>query len=156
MRRKDREITERSQILALIDKCQVMRLGLVDGDKPYVLPLNYGFEDGPDGLTIYFHGAKTGRKTDLIRANPNACFEIDCDTEFVPSDDACEWTTKYASVIGEGRVTILENPDDKRRGFDALMRHLRFPGTPSYPDAVVAKTQVFRLDIDTLSGKRNA
>ena len=55
MTRRDREITDMNDILFILDKCKFLHLGLVDGDEPYVVPLNYGYtmEDGK--LTVYMH-----------------------------------------------------------------------------------------------------
>ena len=44
---------------------------MIDGDEPYVVPMNYGYtlEDGE--LCIYLHGATVGRKIDIMKKNPN-------------------------------------------------------------------------------------
>ena len=59
--RREREVTDINEILSILDKAKVLHLGLVDGDEPYVVPMNYGYvmEDGK--LTVYLHGAKVGR-----------------------------------------------------------------------------------------------
>lgn len=44
MRRTDRQVKDFSEICAILDKCQVMRLGLCDGQRPYVVPVNFGYE----------------------------------------------------------------------------------------------------------------
>lgn len=56
MRRSDREIVEHSEIGAIIDACKVCRIGMRDGDRIYVLPLNFGYSFGDGGeLVLYFH-----------------------------------------------------------------------------------------------------
>ena len=50
MRRKDREVTDRNQIAAIMDSCDTCRLGLTDGQVPYIVPLSFGYE-WPDGVT---------------------------------------------------------------------------------------------------------
>ena len=58
MRRSDREITKFSEIIAIIEKCDVCRLALNDEDYPYILPLNFGINITEDNnLELYFHGA---------------------------------------------------------------------------------------------------
>jgi len=42
MRRKDREITDFNEIVQLISSMKVLRLGLIDDDFPYIVPLNFG------------------------------------------------------------------------------------------------------------------
>ena len=43
MRRKDREVTNISDILKIVDTAKVLRLGLFDGDYPYIVPLHCGY-----------------------------------------------------------------------------------------------------------------
>ena len=45
VRRKDKEISDASGINAIIEKAIVCRLAMVDGDKPYIVPLSFGYQD---------------------------------------------------------------------------------------------------------------
>ena len=67
MRRKDREITEWSELVDVIQRCDVCRLVLNDGDYPYIVPLNFGFDAEDGNITLYFHSALEGYKTDLFQ-----------------------------------------------------------------------------------------
>jgi nitroimidazol reductase NimA-like FMN-containing flavoprotein (pyridoxamine 5'-phosphate oxidase superfamily) len=87
MRRKDKEIQDESDILAVIKKAKVCRLGMVEGEQPYVVPLCFGVQDN----VLYFHCALKGRKNDTLRSNPNVCFEIDLIAEPKESDEPCYW-----------------------------------------------------------------
>ena len=51
MRRSDREIKDFDEIIEVINKCDVCRLAINDGDYPYIVPMNFGLniEDGKDG-----------------------------------------------------------------------------------------------------------
>lgn len=42
MRRKDREVTELEAVKEIIRQCDVLRLGLADGDYPHIVPMNFG------------------------------------------------------------------------------------------------------------------
>ena len=75
MRRKDREITDFDEIVAIMRKCDVCRLALNDGDFPYIVPLNFGLEVRGDRVFLYFHAAKEGKKLDLIARDNRATFE---------------------------------------------------------------------------------
>ncbi len=50
----------------------VGRMACTEGDKPYIVPVTYVY-DGKDiiGQT------KEGKKLDMLRKNPNVCFEVD-------------------------------------------------------------------------------
>ncbi|HKP37683.1 MAG TPA: pyridoxamine 5'-phosphate oxidase family protein [Pyrinomonadaceae bacterium] len=56
----------------LLNSAKVGRLGCVDNGEPYVVPINYFFEDG----SIYSHSLP-GRKIDALRAHPRACLQVD-------------------------------------------------------------------------------
>lgn len=53
MRRKEKEISDESGVDAIIANATVCRLGMVNGDKPYIVPLSFGYQD----QALYFHGA---------------------------------------------------------------------------------------------------
>ena len=65
MRRKDREVTELEAVKEIIRQCDVLRLGLADGDYPYIVPMNFGWEEKEGRLYFYLHGAAEGRKAEL-------------------------------------------------------------------------------------------
>ncbi len=77
MRRKDREITGREDLEAVLQRCRTCRLAMTAEGWPYVIPLNFGYTWGEDGLTLYFHSGIKGKKLDALRADPRVCFEMD-------------------------------------------------------------------------------
>ena len=154
MRRKDREITDLGEIEAILKKARVLRLGLVDGNVPYVVPLHYGYtlEDGR--LTLYMHGAKEGRKLDLIRANPNAFVEIDADVALISGgENACAYGAAFASVMGGGKAVIVEDAAEKLRGLHVLMRTQTGRAFP-ITEQMAAGVAVIRVDVEAFTAKR--
>ena len=122
MTRRERQVTDIDEIIKILDKSKVLHLGLVDGDEPYVVPMNYGYimEDGK--LTIYLHGANRGRKLDLIRANPKVFFEMCCDIVPFEGEVACKYGITYASVMGRGIAEIVEDVEEKKLALSVLMK----------------------------------
>jgi len=60
----------------------------------------------------------------LIRKNPFACVEIETDVELVSGGNvACRYGSSYSSVIVNGKVRIIDNPEEKIRGLKMLMKH---------------------------------
>ena len=153
MRRTDREVTGETEIKAILDRAKVLHLGMVDGGRPYVVPLHYGFEWGEYGLVLWCHGAYKGRKLDVLRVNPTVFVEIDCDVELASGGDvACRWGSYYASVMGDGVASIVEDPDEKVRGLRCLMRTQTgrdFEVTPRMAGSVC----VLRIDVPRVSAK---
>ena len=122
MTRREREITDIDKITEILDKSKVLHLGLVDGDEPYVVPMNYGYEFVDDKLIVYLHGARQGRKIDIIRNNPKVFYELECDIVPFEGEIACKYGITYASVMGKGKAEILEDAEEKMHGLTVLMK----------------------------------
>ena len=120
--RRERQVTDPEEILGILDRGKVVHVGMIDEDRPYVVPMNYGYvmEDG--NLILYLHGARTGRKLDVIRRNPNVFIEIDTDIVPFEGELACHYGTTYASVMGEGVAQIIDDIPEKIRGLATLMK----------------------------------
>jgi len=155
MRRSDREITDINEKLNIIKKCKVCRLGLSENNIPYVIPLNYGYSFENDSLTLYFHSALEGKKLDIIKINNNACFEIDCDNQLIEGENACSHGYAYKSVIGFGKIIILENNDDKISGLNTLMKHQTEKDiVHSFPEEQLNNVCVYKMAVDSFTGKQ--
>jgi hypothetical protein len=151
MRRNERQITDTAALEDILSRARVGRLALVDGEQPYLVPMCFGHEPG----RVYFHCASEGRKLDIIRQNPRACFEVDVDWRHEPNAGApCASTMYYRSIIATGTVHIVEHAAEKVHGLDLITRHYSDRGGP-YPDAVLARTTVLRLDVESMTGKQN-
>lgn len=167
MRRKDRGITDRAEIEAILEEAVVCRIGLADDDGPYIVPLSFGYEDG----AVYIHSApeasknlsgsspvsslaeSDGKKITMIRKNPRCCFEVDICDQVIRGDKPCSWGVRYRSVIGFGRAVILEDPGEKRHGLNCIMEHYG-GGTHEFSDADTASVTVIRIRIQSMTGKR--
>ena len=95
MTKRERQITDPDQILAILDKAKVLHLGLCADNEPYVVPMNYGyvFEDGK--LVLYLHSAVRGKKLDMLRQNPRVFFELDCDLMPFEGRVPCQYSCPY-------------------------------------------------------------
>lgn len=144
------EVTDISEIEEVIKKAVCCRLGLVDGDKPYIVPLSFGYQRN----ALYFHGASEGRRVELIKKNNRVCFELDSDIEVVKDEEPCHWTVKYRSVIGTGRAFIVENDEEKSHGLSLIMAHYT-DGQFTFPKSELDSVLVVRVDIESLSGKQS-
>jgi nitroimidazol reductase NimA-like FMN-containing flavoprotein (pyridoxamine 5'-phosphate oxidase superfamily) len=155
MRRKEREITEISEKITVIDKCKVCRLGLSENNLPYVIPLNYGYVYENEKLTLFFHAALEGRKIDIIKKNNNACFEIDCDTGFIEGNIACKYSYEFKSIIGFGKIFILETDNEKSNGLKYLMKHQTGKEMEwHFSEDDLKSVCVFKMDVNEFTGKQ--
>ncbi len=154
MRRKDREVTDIADILGIIQKCDVCRLALAEDNVPYVVPMNFGYEYENGALTLYFHGAGEGKKHDIIKNNPRACFEMDCSHRLIEASEAQHYTMEYESVVGNGHIAVCEEADEKIKALRLLMRQYARDKEFEFPAHVVGGVTVLRLDVTDFTGKR--
>jgi len=145
-----REITDIDEIEEIIRKAICCRIGLVDNDEPYIVPVCFGYERS----ALYFHGALAGRKVELIRKNSKVCFEIDTDVEIVNVETLCDSVVKYRSVIGVGRAYILEDDEEKSHGLNLITKQYT-KGDFSFPKSELEKTLVVKVDIKSVTGKQS-
>ena len=150
MRKKDREITDKTILEQLLRRTKVCRLGLFDGSRPYVVPVSFAYEDGH----IYIHSAPKGRKMDILREHPQVCFEVETEVEVVTGERPCDYTVKYKSVIGVGTAVLLTDPEEKCQALALIMRRHGGPET-GFREEVLPITAVIRIDIESMTGKAN-
>lgn len=150
MRRKDKEINSTAAIEDVVRKSLVCRIALSDENRPYVVPLCFGYKDN----TLYFHSSPEGRKIEILTKNNDVCFEFDVDHEVVQDNKACKWSMKYRSVIGFGKASFVENLEEKKRALDAIMEH--YSGmTFDYPESAIQNTMIIKVEIESMTGKHS-
>lgn len=153
MRRKDREITDWEDILDIMKRCNVCRLGLNDDGYPYIVPLNFGLIVNEDKIELIFHGAMEGHKLDLIRADNRASFEMDCSHTLQYFEERGYCTYAYESVIGRGHVEFA-GEEEKAAMLQVLMDHYHPDRRAGFNPAAIPRTAVFKLKVESISGKR--
>lgn len=113
--------TDPAKAAEVIDKCEVCYIGLIDFDnKPYVLPFNFGYENG----IVYLHSAPIGKKIDVLKTNPDICVTFSTDHQLFGRHEqvACSYGMKYKSVLITGKVEFIEDYDEKVRVLNIIMR----------------------------------
>ena len=151
MRRANKEINDYQEIANIMKKAIVCRISLVDGDSPYIVPVNFAIHDNH----LYFHSAMDGRKIDILRKNNNVCFEIDIDTEIPKSSEPCSWGMKYLSVVGFGQAFLIEKYNERKEALDLLMEKYAGTSSFSYNVKIFKKVLVVDIRIEKISGKKS-
>lgn len=150
MRRSEREVTDFTEIIDILNRTDTIRLGLHAEPYPYVVPLSFGFTAVEGKITFYFHGAKAGFKHDLIQKNPLVCVETDIFHSFSKTTGGV--TTEYESFIGFGKVERLVG-ETAGQGLDCLLRHCGFADY-AYNSAALTATWVYKIDLSSFTVKR--
>lgn len=149
MRRSDKEIKDSSLLYKILKRAQICRIGLIDVDKPYIVPMNFGYRDGH----IYLHSAPEGRKIDILKRNNQVCFQIDCGIELIRAENPCQFGMKYYSIIGWGKTDFIENFIDKSEALNIIMDKYGFDGICSYDEELVDEICILVINIEKLTAK---
>lgn len=155
MRRAERAVTALPDIMAILAQCDALRLGLTSPEGPYVVPLNFGYEEKDGSLTIFFHCAKAGRKADMLAADPRVCFEADCNHKLISGPNPCAYSFAYESVIGFGKAHLLAEDADKAAGLTRIMARFSPAASFAFAPAVLARTAVYAIDVEHVTGKHH-
>lgn len=153
MRRKDREISKINELLDIMGECRVCRIATQDEEGLYIVPLNFGYQYDSGHLVLYFHSAKEGRKVNAFQKSPQAAFEMDCGHRLVEGKAACEYGYAYKSIIGNGRISLVEDTGEKKQALSLLMKQ-QTGKEFAFDDAAAESVFVFRLDVQSFTGKQ--
>ena len=151
--RRELEVTDINEIKRILDTSKIVHVAMVDEGKPYMVTMNYGYvlEDGK--LSLYLHGANKGRKIDVMKANPNVFVEIECDIHPFSGDVACQYGMAYASIMGEGKATIIEDVEAKMKAMSTLMKSQTGMDF-SFNERLVSIVTVIRIDVEEFTAKK--
>ena len=153
MRRAEREVTDRGQLLEIIGRCTCCRVAFSDPEGAYIVPLSFAFVPGqPD--RFYFHGAKEGRKASLIAKRPKVGFELDCAYELVAGQSGCSYSCRYQSIVGTGVIGDVQDLEEKKQALSALMRQYEPSRSFAFTDEQAQAVAVYRLDVAAMTGKQ--
>ena len=150
MRRKDKEITNPEEIEKIIQEAEICRLAMVEGGNPYMVPLSFGAE----GDSLYFHSGRKGMKLDILRKNPNVCFEMDKQEAVLENETPCEWSVRYRSVIGFGKAEFIEEVSGKRDAFRIIMAHYS-DRSFEFTDEMLQRVVIIKVKIADISAKQS-
>lgn len=155
MRRKDREITDYSRIIDILNACDCCRLGLVDNQEAYIIPMNFGYDIIDAQLLLYFHCANEGRKMDLLPKQSIVSFEMDTKHQLKEGKLGCDFSFLYQSIMGTGTVQEVSDTDEKIYALQKIMAHYTNKTQWEFNENVFKTTKVLKLTVRTLSCKEH-
>lgn len=158
LRRSDRSADE-AWIREFLHESPVGVLATVEGGQPFVNANLFAF-DG-ERHAIYLHTARSGRTRYNLEHDGKVSFTVFEMGRLLPADEALEFSVEYGGVVVFGTGVVVPDPEEAEHGLQLLLDkyapHLR-PGRDYRaitPDEL-QRTSVFRLDIESWSGKRKA
>lgn len=133
----------------VLEKAEYGTLATVgEGNVPYAVPINFVYVND----AVYFHCATEGHKLDNIRYNDNVCFSVVDSVELMPE----KFSTKFRSVMIFGKICIVEDPQEKRKGISAIAEKF----SPQYHDEGVKyidlafdNIYMLKVKVERITGK---
>lgn len=148
MRRKDRQLGI-DETIEILNKSEYGVLSTVDQNNiPYGVPINFVYIDG----VIYFHCAEVGHKLSNIKQNNNVCFTVTNGVYLIPE----KFSTVYSSAILFGKISVVEDKEEKVKGLEALIRKLSpdyIEDGLKYIERSADNTTVLKMEIKEMTGK---
>lgn len=151
MRISEKEIKDLEVINSIMKEALECRIGLCEDNKPYVVPMNFGYKDN----CLYIHSALEGKKIEILKKNNNVCFEVDMKNELVKADNPCGWSMKYLSVIGFGKAFFVEGLKEKAEALNTIMGKYSGKFDFHFPEAALRKVAVIKVEIEEITGKKS-
>ena len=148
MRRKRQQLSNEECVDILTRATSGVLSLLGDGGYPYGVPVSYVYADGK----IFLHSAVEGHKVDAMRNNAKCSFCV------VEQDDVrpLEFTTYFRSVIAFGKITVVEDDNEKLSALQMLGRRY----SPNEEERLTHEIEksfghllVLRIDIEHMTGK---
>ena len=141
---------ESENMVALLESQAVGRLGMDNNGRPYIVPLHYLYETGK----IYFHSRRDGLKISCLLANPQVCFEVDELIKISSGDIACDFSTKYRSVLAFGTARIMEESAEKEAVVNRLVeKYARGNSFKTPSQEALVKVAIVEICVTEMTGK---
>ena len=150
-------IEDKQRIESIILHCDACFVGITDLEgNPYVVPMNFGYENGILYLhsIIYLHSGPEGSKLEMLEHNNNVCITFSIGHKLVYQHEkvACSYSMRSESAMCRGKVTFIEDMDEKRRVLDIIMRHYT-DSEFNYSEPAVRNVKVWQVPIEQMTGK---
>lgn len=154
MRRIDRVVTDDLQIRDIIERAKIVHVGMIDDERPYVVPMQYGATFAGGQLTLYLHCAQEGRKVDILKKNPRVFIELETDIALISGGEVpCKYGSAYASVMGDGTAVFVEDIKEKIFGLRLLMK-TQTGRDFEISEQMTKSVAVLRIDIPCVAAKK--
>jgi len=151
MRKANQEIKDEQVISEILSGGSICRVAMLDGDLPYIVPFNYGYSNG----SLYIHSAPEGKKIELLGRDNRVCFEVEQNIRVIKGERACDWTTRYRSVVGYGTIDILTDHSSKQQGLQVIMAQHGAPEQTDFSPKSMDRMVILKLTITSMTGKQS-
>ncbi|MFW9794070.1 MAG: pyridoxamine 5'-phosphate oxidase family protein, partial [Candidatus Thorarchaeota archaeon] len=118
IRRKEKEIKDKKEMISIIKSAKYITLAMSLDNEPYLATLSHGYDERKN--CFYFHCAHEGKKIDILQVNNVVWGQALIDYGY--ADGSCDH--QYATTQFKGRVSFIENPEEKRHALSVMIHQL--------------------------------
>lgn len=156
MTKRENQIIDKKDIEHILDTCKYLHLGASADDVPYVVTLNYGYQwDEADGhLVLFLHTSNKAHLLEVIEKNANAAFSMECNVKPFFGPMPCRNGMAYESIMGAGKIKVLETLEDRIHGLESIMKVQTGEGEYNFDERMVSIVKVLRVDVKTMTAKK--
>ena len=151
MEKSNQEIKDEQIMNEILGGSGLCRISMMDGDRPYTLPLTYGYKD----KSIYINSAPGGKKIELLSRNPKVQFEIECTKGRLDGESVSKRPESCQSLVGHGRVEIISDTHGKRSGMEVIMSQHGSSDVSDLNPKDMEYLVILKLNIDSLQRKQS-
>ena len=148
---KTYSIVEKEKIEDILKSEKICFVGFSDENGiPYVLPMNYGYEND----TIYLHSAPEGKALEILAHNRNVCITFCTQPKLIwqHPEVACSYRMQCASIVCNGKVVFEEEFEEKVRIMNIIMRQY-INKDFEYSDPAINNVKIWKVEVDTIAAK---
>jgi len=148
----DRGKYDLETVFSILDEGFVCHVGFVVDGQPYVIPTGYARA----GDKLYIHGSAASRMLRTLAGGVQVCVTVTLVDGIVVARSAFHSSMNYRSVVILGRATLITDPEEKAKAFEAITEHI-IPGRwaevrrPTEPE--MKQTAVLVLPLEEVSAK---
>ncbi len=156
IRRNDRAVDDAAWIAAFLRRAPMAQLATVHDGQPFIHSNLFAYDEAAHA--VYMHTAPVGRTRSNVEADERACLSVSEMGRLLPSHEALTMSVEYDGVAIFGRARVLSNDAERGHGLRLILGkyfpHLAYGADyrAITPDEL-ARTTVYRIDIDSWSGK---
>ena len=157
VKRQDRAVHDDAWIAALLGRAPISYLATAHDGQPFINSNLFVYD--PTRSAIYMHTARYGRTRANVEADARVCLSVSEMGRLLPAKEALGFSVEYSGVTVFGTARVVDDPEEASYGLQLLLDkyfpHLR-TGEDYQPIVAeeLARTSVYRIDIEEWSGKR--
>jgi nitroimidazol reductase NimA-like FMN-containing flavoprotein (pyridoxamine 5'-phosphate oxidase superfamily) len=145
-------VTDRDQVVALLDRSSLCHVGLVTEDQPFVIPTLYARV----GEELMLHGSVASRLVRHVRTGAPICVTVTEVDGLVLARSAFETSMNYRSVVVLGTGREVTEPDERLAALRAISEAVlpgRWDDVRPPNDTELRRTMVVAVAIEQCSAK---